>query len=129
LGKNVSSLSAAALEILMKHSWPGNIRELEDAIERAVYVCSGGGIQPRDLPPTLHIGRMAATGQPETMKMMLGTVEKELIVDALRATRGNMSAAARQLGISGRMIGLRLQKYGIDAECFKRRTPKANRAG
>ena len=128
LDKNVRSLSAPALEILMNHSWPGNVRELEDSIERAIYVSSDSVIHPHDLPPTLHILEPSAATQPETLKMMLGTVEKGLIVDALRDNYGNISAAARQLGMSGRMISLRVQKYEIDAERFKRRTPQAIRA-
>lgn len=128
LEKNVKGLSALALEILMNHSWPGNVRELEDSIERAVYVSSDGVIQPHDLPPTLYVGESATAPQAETLKMILGTVEKGLIVDALRDNHGNISATARQLGMSGRMIGLRVQKYGIDAEGFKRRPEQANRA-
>ena len=120
LNKNVRSLSAHALDILMAHPWPGNVRELEDSIEHAVHMSSDGVIQISDLPPTLYVGKPVAT-PPEDLKSMLGTVEKGLIVDALRANHGNLSAAARQLGMSGRMISLRVQKYGIDPERFKRR--------
>lgn len=119
-GKNVRSISAPALDILMNHSWPANVRELEDSIEHAVYVSSGGTIQTCDLPPTLYIGEQDAMPQPKSLKLMMGTVEKGFIVDALRTSHGNISAAARQLGMSGRMLSLRVQKYGIEAERFKR---------
>ena len=121
LDKNVRGLSAPALAMLMSHSWPGNVRELEDSIEHAVYVASDGVIQSRDLPPTLYVGEPADTTHPESLKRTMGTVEKGLIVDALRTNHGNRAAAARQLDVSVRTLGLRVQKYGIDPARFKQR--------
>lgn len=128
LGRNVKSISAPALHLLVNHTWPGNVRELEDAIEHALCVSSNGVIHPEDLPYTVRMCESMAS-QPEDLKTMLGSLEKGAIVDALRSHHGNMAAAARQLGLSERMVSLRVQKYGIDPETFKQQPSRARKAG
>ena len=127
-GRNVRGISSSALEILMNYPWPGNVRELEDSIEHAVQTSSDGVIQTHHLPPTLYVGDPTTTPQPENLETMLSAVEKGMIVDALRANAGNMTAAARQLGLTVRMMGRRVHKYGVNSDHFKRQHPQESRA-
>ena len=121
--RHVKDISISAMDILMNHAWPGNVRELEDTIEHAVCVCPGNILQPQDLPPILCVGKSATTPL-DNLKTTLETVEKGMIMDSLKAHHGNMAAAARQLGLTERMMGLRVQKYRIDLEFFKQRQPQ-----
>ncbi|MFH0878930.1 MAG: sigma-54 dependent transcriptional regulator, partial [Lentisphaerota bacterium] len=120
-GTTARGLTSPSLEMLMNHPWPGNVRELEDSIEHAIHMSEDGVIQPHHLPPTLRTGQSTTTPQLEDLKSKLTLVEKGLIVDALRANDGNVAATARQLGLTVRIMGLRVQKYGINPDQFKRR--------
>ncbi len=113
-GREIVRLSTPAIDLLMAYHWPGNVRELENAIERAVLLADGDVIHARLLPPSLQ---MAAPGDKRSgpLKVQLDALEKELIVDALKVSRGNRAAAARQLGITERVMGLRVAKYGLTA--------------
>ncbi|MCS6770589.1 MAG: nif-specific transcriptional activator NifA [Kiritimatiellae bacterium] len=117
-GKNVRRLSSAVIDMLMSYHWPGNVRELENCIERAVLVAEGDVIHPYHLPPTLQTAE--ATGSPVTgsLKERVETFERDLIVDALKSTRGNMAAAARLLQTTQRIFGYKVHKYGIDPKKY-----------
>ena len=118
-GKKIDSISTSATDRLMNYHWPGNVRELENCIERAVILCADGNIRSHHLPPNLQTVDAAAHDLPVTFKGTMAGMEKEIIIDELKRSRGNMAKAARALGITERMIGLRVAKYGIDPGRFK----------
>jgi len=113
--KTVNRISTQAIDMLMGYHWPGNVRELENCIERAVLLTNDDVIHGHHLPPTLQtsdMGEMA--GGESNLRAALDSMERSLILDALKAARGNKAKAARTLGISERIMGLRVRKYGID---------------
>jgi len=119
-GKPIARISTTATDMLMSHHWPGNVRELENCIERAIILSSDGVIHSRHLPPSLQRNDKASGGESSgSLSATMTNVEREIIVDELKRSRGNMAKAARSLGITERMIGLRVVKYGIDPGQFK----------
>ncbi len=93
------------LSVLSDYSWPGNVRELENVIERAVVLCRGDKLTVEDLPDVVREGEAA---EPSTITFSVGTpldeVERRLIRETLRHSRGDKSVAAQLLGISTRTI-------------------------
>jgi Nif-specific regulatory protein len=120
-GKNIRRISTPAIDMLMSYHWPGNVRELENCIERAVLLSSNGVIHGRHLPPTLQTAEASGTTHKGTLEATLENYERDLLVDALKASRGNKAKAARALGITERIMGLRVRRHGIDPRRF--RTP------
>ena len=119
--KNIKRISTAAIDLMMCYHWPGNVRELENCIERAVLLCGGDAIQAHHLPPTLQTSDQVESTSRGTLESAMVALEHEMIVDSLKSTRGNMAKAAIDLGISERIMGLRVKKYAIETERF--RTP------
>ena len=117
--KSVKRISTPAIDMLMSYHWPGNVRELENCVERAVLLSSDDVIHGHHLPPTLQTAEASGTYHPGTLTGNLGSMEKNLILDALKAARGNKAKAARTLGITERIMGLRVRKYGIDPRRFR----------
>ena len=111
--KSIRRISTPAIDMLTSYHWPGNVRELSNAIERAVLLSDDGVIHSHHLPPSLQTAEASHTTPQGRLPAAMATLERELIVDALKYTRGNMAAAARHLGISERLIGLRVGHYGI----------------
>ena len=118
-GKNVKRISTPAIDMLMAYHWPGNVRELENCIERAVLLSSDEVIHGHHLPPTLQTADASGTRQWGSLDATLGNIERELIVEALKVSRGNMCKAAEALGITERVMGLRMRHYGIDYRRFR----------
>ncbi len=112
--KEVRRISTSAINMLMSYHWPGNVRELENCIERAVLLSHDEVIHGHHLPPTLQTAEASGTTPKATLEGLLEGMEKELILDALKSARGKMAKAARALGTTERIIGLRVAKYGID---------------
>lgn len=102
----------------MSYHWPGNVRELENCIERAVLLSADGVIHGHHLPPSLQSAESTGTNLHETLEAAVSKLEKELILDALKSSKGNMAGAARTLGITERKMGLRISKYSIDPGVF-----------
>jgi Nif-specific regulatory protein len=122
--KKVRRISTPAIDLLMSYHWPGNVRELENCIERAVLLATGDVIRAEHLPPTLQSAD--STGSPAgDLAGQLDQLERELIVEALKTANGNCAKAARQLGISERIIGLRIKKHRLDPALFKRSRRRA----
>jgi Nif-specific regulatory protein len=120
MDKKIISISAPATDMLMQYHWPGNVRELENCIERAVILCTDGVIRTHHLPPNLQSS--ANSTSPElkvTLQDVLLSLEKEMITDALKRCHGNMARAARILGLTERIMGLRVVKFGIDPKQLK----------
>lgn len=124
----IRRISTPAINMLMAYHWPGNVRELENTIEYAVLMGKEDGvIHGHDLPPTLQTPvAIAATGSNQhTLKARVAMLERDLIVDALKRHKGVISAAARELGITERMVRYKIQKLDIDYETlFKKRRKK-----
>ncbi len=119
--KAIRRISTPAIDMLMSYHWPGNVRELENCIERAVLLSTDEVIHGHHLPPTLQTAEFSGTVHRGTLESTLENVERELLVEALKNSRGNKAKAARALGISERLMGLRVQKYGIDPRRFRTR--------
>jgi Nif-specific regulatory protein len=95
------------------------VRELENCIERAVLIAPGDVVQAHHLPPSVQGVPGAAAQRGEGLKAVLDNLEREMIVEALREARGNRAKAARALGISERLMGLRVRRHGIEARAFR----------
>jgi Nif-specific regulatory protein len=117
--KKVRRISTPAIDMLMAYHWPGNVRELENCIERAVLLSDDEVIHGHHLPPTLQTAEASGTMPSGTLDATLERVEKELLVEALKSSRGNMAAASASLGITERIMGLRVHKYRIAARRFR----------
>jgi two-component system, NtrC family, response regulator PilR len=119
LGKEVRGVSDGAMGQLRAHSYPGNVRELENVIERAVALCRGEWIEAEALPPALAAPAPAAQAPriPEEgvqLDALVADYERGLLVEALRRTGGVKKRAAHLLGISFRSFRYRLEKLGLD---------------
>ena len=97
------------MQALLDHSWPGNIRELDHAIERAVLLASGPAVRGGDLG--LRAG--GADGERRLEDLPLEEVERMLIVKALKRHGGNVSEAAKALGLSRSALYRRLAQHGL----------------
>jgi two-component system response regulator AtoC len=119
--KRITGLSADAQEILLRYEWPGNVRELRATIERAVVLCRGEKIGVRDLPERIQ-GKSDPSGRPfsggtasvRAPDLNLEKMEKAFIEQALRQTDGNVTEAAKLLGISRRTLHRKIKTYKID---------------
>lgn len=121
IGKPVRRLSTPAINMLTAYHWPGNVRELENCIEHAVLVTANETIKGQDLPPTLQFPELIETEEAISLKARVEVVERDCIVDALKRYRGNVTAAARELGITARMVRYKIENLGIPApENFKK---------
>ncbi|OGT33710.1 MAG: sigma-54-dependent Fis family transcriptional regulator [Gammaproteobacteria bacterium RBG_16_51_14] len=107
-------LAKDALSALMHYRFPGNVRELENILERAMTLCEGDVVAVADLklPDLREAGSL--TGEGKALDSYLDDVEKQTILKALEETRWNKTAAARMLGISFRALRYRLEKLGLD---------------
>jgi Nif-specific regulatory protein len=119
LNKNIRRISRAAIDILINYRWPGNVRELESCIERAVILSKDYVIHGHHLPPTLQTAESSGTTNRGSLQNSLGNAERELIVEALRLSRGNKAKASRALGVTERVMGLRVTKYRIEPKLFR----------
>ena len=122
IGKRGLRVAPEAEALLLAHSWPGNIRELENVIERAVILTTDGLIRPDLLPPAMQ-APCALCSLRGTLPDALEQLERQLITEALQEHRGNMGHAAQALGISERVMGLRMRKFGLGYKAFRRGAP------
>jgi Nif-specific regulatory protein len=118
-GTNIKRISSSAIDMLMVYHWPGNIRELENCIERSCIMSTDGVIRSHNLPPTLQTATSSGTETKGTLSAILDRVEKQMIIETLLTTRGNLTKAAEHLGVTERIIGLRIKRYNIDPRRFK----------
>lgn len=122
LGKQVENISDEALEILRKYEYPGNIRELENIIERTVALEGGATILPESLPPfvnTVSGRKLASSHEIEVtedgvdLDKVIGQIEKELLIKAIHASGGVKKKAAKLLHITFRSMRYRVEKYNL----------------
>ena len=109
-GRAPLDLGREAVARLESYEWPGNIRELKNAIERAVLLSSGAAIDPQAVPAGEHVGDAAAGAR---LRQDIATFERQRIVEALERCAGNQTKAAQLLGISRRTLVSRLGEYNL----------------
>lgn len=110
--KHIKSISKEAMDWLMKYDYPGNIRELENIIQRAVVFAREDIITREDLKTDdIELNISEGDGETKTLAHQVQTLEKDLIYDALNRSDGNQSEAARMLGITERNLRYKLKKY------------------
>lgn len=115
----IKRITTSALNMLMVYSWPGNIRELENCIERACILTNDNVIHSYNMPPSLQTADSSNTQAKGGLMYTVEQVEKQLIREALTTTSGNIAKAADILKVTERMLGTRIKKYEIDAWRFK----------
>jgi DNA-binding NtrC family response regulator len=129
-GQPTKGFSPAAMERLLGFSWPGNVRQLENAIERACVTARGPVIEADDLPPELSAPVPLKDADrdvdlsrklPELIRDVSTNVEKEYLTKALTKTRGNVGRCAQLAGLSRRSISAKLAEYGINKDDYKRK--------
>jgi two-component system NtrC family response regulator len=110
-------VSKEARDLLLQYAYPGNVRELENIIERSVVVCRGDIITTRDLPfqvrERLEEAHLGVEGNDQSLGATLSQMERDLIVRALDEHGGVQTKAARSLGISERVLRYKMKKYGL----------------
>ena len=118
----VKEVSREAMEVLLDYSWPGNVRQLESAIERALLLCEGERIMPHDLPQEVLARKMPARpaerARGERFEMPaeginFENLERDLILQAMERAEWVIAKAAKMLGMSYRTLQYRLDKFGI----------------
>lgn len=119
-GRSVRRISTSAIDMLMSYHWPGNVRELENCLERAILVCDGGVLHSHHLPPTLQTAEVSGTLPSQSLAETVDAFEKDLLLDALKISRGNRARAARLLRTTERILAYKARRLGIDATRFRR---------
>ena len=118
-GKDIRRLTTPAIDMLMRYHWPGNVRELENCMERAVLLCEEPAIHSFHLPPTLQTADETRSAVDLPLEDAVRHFETDLIVDALKATRGNMRKAADRLETTPRILGYKVHKYQIEPRRYR----------
>jgi len=114
--RTIKGLTAGARNLIMTYAWPGNVRQLESAIERAILLCEGNEITVEDLP--IEIRQEGASSAAFNFKLppegiSFEDVERSLITQAMEQTNWNITRAAKLLGLSFRTLQYRLEKFGL----------------
>jgi Nif-specific regulatory protein len=117
--KEIKRISTPVQQMLLSYNWPGNVRELENIMERAVILSEDNVIHGYDLPLSLQTPIHSNTAFNKSLEAKLEAVEYEMIVEALSNHKGNMSSAAEELGLTRRILGLRLEKFGINYKEYR----------
>jgi len=122
MGRSKAGLSEQARQLLLVHHWPGNIRELQNAIERALILADGElisgahlGIAGHSPPAAAMLFRPAAVEGSEPVTQPLAEIEKQSVLEALRRAKGNKSRAAVALGLSRGALYTRLRRFHLIA--------------
>lgn len=113
-GKTISAISEKTVALLSNYAFPGNVRELENILERAVAVCRNDVVQVSDLPPDLIEFELQEYKRPEGHLMTLDELEQDYIVHVLQMTGGVRNRAAEILGIDRASLWRKIKKYGLD---------------
>jgi Nif-specific regulatory protein len=111
--KEIKRFSTPAIDMLMAYHWPGNVRELENCIERSVLLCDGGVVHSYHLPPTLQTGTESDTLPELSLEDAVANLEREMIIDALKNTRGNITSAAQILKTTVRKFAYKAKRFGV----------------
>jgi DNA-binding NtrC family response regulator len=118
LGLKVEGLRSATMDLLCNYSWPGNVRDLENAIQSAMILTRSGIIEPHSLPSRIHQGVRVEVEEPlisQDIRGVADQAEKDLILEVLRKNNNNRSTTATELGISRKTLFNKMRKYGISS--------------
>ncbi len=120
--KTIKGFSPRAMDLLLHYGWPGNVRELENTIERAVILCAGDYVSENDLPLVVRQNAISSDLIPQNSSELstnevrsLEEIERQAIMNALKALDDNKSEAARRLGITRATLHNKLRRYGHDS--------------
>jgi|YelNatPaOPRAMG01_1025707.scaffolds.fasta_scaffold01699_13 DNA-binding NtrC family response regulator len=111
----VASVSAQAMDAMSSYAWPGNVRELMNAIGSALTFSRSDTIRLDDLPEAISGRPVEPPGAPSARVMSISEAERQLVIRSLEANRGNVSAAARALGVSRRKLYARILRFGLSS--------------
>ncbi len=117
--KNIRRISTPAINMMVAYHWPGNVRELENCIERAVLLSNDDVIHGYHLPPSLQTAESSDTIGTGSMQERVDLFERDIMVDALKQCRGNVTAAAKGLGTTMRVMRYKMHNLGIDKNRYK----------
>ena len=120
MGKDMRRISTPAINMMFAYHWPGNVRELENCIERATLLSTDGVVHGHHLPPTLQTSDASETVGEGTLAERVTVFERDIIVDALKRTGGNMAEAARDLGMTPRILRYKVRHLDIDWRMYRR---------
>ena len=126
--RRITAVSKQVMRSLLDYSWPGNIPELQNVLERAIVLTTGRVIEKVDLPKVVwesHPPNLAST----TLPRWLDEKEKQFIAQKLEDCGGNVSLTAQSCGIGLRSLHRKMQKYGLDKKRFKRKSAAAKNSG
>jgi transcriptional regulator with PAS, ATPase and Fis domain len=113
--REVTGITAAARDALLRYDYPGNVRELENIVERAVLLCRDRVIDLPDLPVALRPGESGTdVPEPQNLPDLVASIERQAIRAALKRHDGVQTQAAQELGISERVLRYKMRKYGLD---------------
>ena len=126
-GVSAPSVSSGLLQALQRHSWPGNIRELRNVVESMLLTSDGVDLTEADLPPDVREAALSsetftATAAPPELTP-IESAEREAILRMIRVCKGNIAAAARELGIAKSTVYVKLKKFGLENNVDDERTP------
>lgn len=111
--KKITRISTPAIEMLTSYHWPGNVRELENCIERSVLLCNDEVVRSEHLPPSLQMIKKTDMPPGRSLTEIIENKERELIIDSLKKHNGRQRKAAKELGVTERILGYKIKKYGI----------------
>ena len=117
--KDIKRISTPAIDALVQYHWPGNVRELENCLERAVLLCEDQVIHSYHLPPTLQTAEDTGTQQSQSLKDAVERFERELLIDSLKSSRGNMRQAAMALETTERIFGYKVKKHDVNPKRYR----------
>ncbi|MBD3236684.1 MAG: response regulator [Candidatus Eisenbacteria bacterium] len=120
MGRRIEALTPAAQDALGTHAWPGNIRELRNTIERAVIRCERGELDLPDLFSGSGAEPPVALPYDEAKEQVLRAFKRDYLIAQLRATEGNVTAAAERSGLKRQSLQRMLQECGVDAGRYRR---------
>jgi transcriptional regulator with PAS, ATPase and Fis domain len=114
---SIREISGQAMAYLMSYKWPGNVRELENALQRMIVICKNDTLDVHDLPAEIRGKEFEATPAAQDLKGIAresgGIAEKRAITETLSKTGGNVTRAAKALGISRATLQNKMKAYGL----------------
>jgi PAS domain S-box-containing protein len=121
-GKQIDGVSPAVMEVIMRHDFPGNVRELENIIEYGFVLCHSNMIDVRHLPEELQPrAQQPVTADQSSPRFKLQQAEADVIRSALTHTHGSISKAAEELGVSRTTLWRKMKRFGVSAEDYRQR--------